>query len=56
MYNVMSPRAEEFISDEEIKESLAYAEQNKNNRACIERILKKASEMKGLSHRRQSCF
>lgn len=51
MYNVMSPRAEEFISDEEIKESLAYAEQNKNNRVCIERILKKASEMKGLSHR-----
>lgn len=51
MYNVMSPRAEEFISDEEIRESLAYAEQNKNNRETIEKILEKASEMKGISHR-----
>lgn len=51
MYNVMSPRAEEFISDEEIRASLAYAEQNKDNREEIERILEKASEMKGISHR-----
>lgn len=51
MYNVMSPRAEEFISDEEIRESLAYAEQNKDNREEIEKILEKASEMKGISHR-----
>ena len=47
----MSPKAEEFISDEEIRESLAYAEENKNNREVIERILEKASEMKGISHR-----
>ena len=26
MYNVKSPKAEEFISDEEIRESLDYAE------------------------------
>ena len=32
MYNVMSPKAEEFISDEEILECLDYAEKNKNNR------------------------
>ena len=51
MYNVMSPRAEEFISDEEIQSSLSYAEQNKNNREVIERILEKASEMKGISHK-----
>lgn len=51
MYNVMSPRAEEFISDEEIRESLAYAGENKNNREVIEKILEKASEMKGISHK-----
>ena len=51
MYNVMSPKAEEFISDEEIRESLEYARQNKNNREVIERILEKASEMKGISHK-----
>ena len=39
MYNVMSPKAEEFISDEEIRACLAYAEKNKNNRAVIEQIL-----------------
>ena len=51
MYNVMSPKAEEFISDEEIRESLSYAEQNKNNREVIEQILEKAQEMKGISHK-----
>ena len=47
----MSPKAEEFISDEEIKECLAYAEANKNNREVLEAILDKAEEMKGLSHK-----
>lgn len=51
MYNVMSPKAEEFIGDEEIKECLEYAEDNKNNRQVIDEILKKAREMKGLSHK-----
>ncbi|MCM1257991.1 MAG: [FeFe] hydrogenase H-cluster radical SAM maturase HydG [Roseburia sp.] len=51
MYNVMSPRAEEFISDEEILECLEYGEKNKANRALIEEILEKASKMKGISHR-----
>ncbi len=51
MYNVMSPKAEEFISDEEILESMEYAEKNKNNREVIEQILEKARERKGLSHR-----
>ena len=51
MYNVMSPKAEEFINHEEILESLAYAEANKNNRELIEEILEKAKERKGLSHR-----
>ena len=51
MYNVMSPKAEEFISDEEFRACLAYAKENKNNREVIEQILKKASEMKGISHK-----
>ena len=51
MYQVMSSKAEEFISHEEIVESLAYAKENKNNRALIDQILTKARERKGLSHR-----
>ena len=51
MYNVMSPKAEEFISHEEILESLSYAEKNRNNRELIDEILTKAREKKGISHR-----
>lgn len=47
----MSPKAEEFISDQEVLESLEYAQKNKNNREEIDRILEKARERKGLSHR-----
>ena len=50
-YNVSSTQAEEFISDEEIKASLAYAEENKNNLALIHQILDRAQDKKGLSHR-----
>ena len=39
MYNVKSLKAEEFISDEEIKETLEYAEANKNNIGLIEAII-----------------
>ncbi len=51
MYNVMSNKAEEFIHDGEILETLEYAKANKSNRELIDMILKKAEEMKGLSHR-----
>ena len=51
MYNVMSPKAEEFISDEEIRSCLDYAEKNKNNREVIDEILTKAKKMKGISHK-----
>lgn len=51
MYNAKSKKAEEFISDEEIEESLAYAEKNKNDELLIDRILEKAREYKGISHR-----
>lgn len=51
MYNVMSPKAEDFINHEEITDSLAYGEANKKNRELIDEILHKARERKGISHR-----
>lgn len=54
MYDVKSMKAEEFISDQEIRETLAYAEENKNNFELIEQILAKAGEHKGLNHREAS--
>ena len=61
-YNPNSMKAEEFISDAEIKDTLAYAEANKNNLPLIERILEKARPQKnetghvcaGLTHREAS--
>lgn len=54
MYNVNSLKAEEFISDEEIRETLAFADANKDNPAVIDQILAKARERKGLTHREAS--
>lgn len=51
MYDRMSKKAEEFISHEEIEETLQYAEENKNNMELIEGILEKAGQMKGITHR-----
>lgn len=51
MYNVKSPNAEEFINEEEILDTLAYAESNKTNRLLIDQILEKARHREGLSHR-----
>ena len=51
MYNVKSKIATEFIDDQEILDTLAYAEQNKRNRQLIDSIIKKAKECKGLNHR-----
>lgn len=51
MYNIMSPKAEEFISDEEIRECLEYAQKNKHNEALIDEILNKARKMQGISHK-----
>ena len=51
MYNPKSHDADEFISNEEVWASLAYAEDNKNNIELIEKILEKARLKKGLSHR-----
>lgn len=51
MYNVKSMKAEEFISHEEILDTLAYAEANKENLALVDEIIAKAELRQGLSHR-----
>ena len=51
MYNPKSKCADDFINHEEIVETLAYAEKNKENRELIDEILEKARLRKGLSHR-----
>ena len=58
-YNPHSLRAEEFINDGEIRATLAYAEDNKDNLALIDEIMEKARPVKtgtgytckGLNHR-----
>lgn len=51
MYNVKSMKAEEFISHEEILDTLAYAEANKDNLTLVDEIIAKAELRQGLSHR-----
>jgi len=51
MYNPKSLKAEEFINDEEILDTLDYAKKNAENRELIDQILEKAAEMKGITHR-----
>lgn len=50
-YNMKSMKAEEFINDEEILESLAFAKKNKDNQSLINEILEKAKKAKGISHK-----
>ncbi len=54
MYDPKSMKAEEFISHEEILDTLAYADEHKNDAELIDTILNKARERKGLSHREAS--
>ncbi|MCI6675364.1 MAG: [FeFe] hydrogenase H-cluster radical SAM maturase HydG [Clostridiales bacterium] len=54
IYNPASSKAEEFINHEEILETLAYADQNKNNVQLIDQLIEKAKLRKGLSHREAS--
>lgn len=54
MYNPKSHNAEEFIDNQEVLESLDYAEKNKNNIELIDQILEKAKKEKGLTHREAS--
>ncbi len=61
-YNPASLKAEEFIHDGEILDTIAYAEANKHNEALIDAILEKARPKKtetgtvcaGLTHREAS--
>lgn len=54
MYDVASKHAEEFINHEEILETLAYADENKDNLPLIDSIIEKAKKRKGLDHREAS--
>lgn len=54
MYNPKSLKAEEFISHEEVLDTLSYAEENKENVRLIDEILEKAKTYKGLNHREAS--
>lgn len=51
MYNPKSLKADEFIDDKEIMESLSYAEKNKENRELIKSIIERAKDCKGITHR-----
>ena len=54
MYDVNSKHADSFINHDEIISTLAYAQENKSNEVLIDRLIKKAGECKGLSHREAS--
>ena len=51
MYRADSKKAEEFISHDEILNTLKYAEENAGNRELISSIIEKARACKGISHR-----
>ncbi|MDR0554010.1 MAG: [FeFe] hydrogenase H-cluster radical SAM maturase HydG [Treponema sp.] len=54
MYDPKSARAEEFISHDEMRETVEYARRMKDDLAAVDRILEKAREQKGLTHREAS--
>ncbi|MBP2634438.1 MAG: [FeFe] hydrogenase H-cluster radical maturase HydG [Firmicutes bacterium] len=51
MYNCKSKIATEFIDDQEIMDTIAYAQANKSNRELISGIIERAKDCKGLTHR-----
>ncbi len=53
-YDPKSLIAEEFINDEEIKNTLEYADKNKDNLELVDKIIEKAKQRKGLNHREAS--
>ena len=54
IYNPKSLKAEEFINDGEIQETLRYADENKDNFELIDKIIEKAKLRKGIDHREAS--
>ena len=53
-YDPKTLKAEEFINDSEINETLKYADENKDNFELIDSIIEKAKLRKGLDHREAS--
>lgn len=53
-YDKNSLKAEEFINDGEIKDTLKFADENKDNLELIDKIIEKAKLRKGLDHREAS--
>ncbi len=51
MYNPKSTKAEEFISNDEILNTLEFIKNNKNNINLIKEIILKAKQKNGLNHR-----
>lgn len=51
MYNVKSKKAEEFIDDREIKETLKYAYEHRHDQKLISSLIERAKDCKGLTHR-----
>ena len=54
MYDVYSKCADEFIDHQEILDTLAYAEEHKNQLDLVDALIEKAALKKGLSHREAS--
>ncbi|MBR1484052.1 MAG: [Ruminococcus sp.] len=54
VYNPKSLKAEEFINDGEILETLRYADAHKDDTELIDRIIEKAKLRKGIDHREAS--
>ena len=51
IYNPASGRAEEFINDQEILDTIEYAQKNKNNLELMHKVLEKGKKQQGLTHR-----
>ncbi|MBR3611936.1 MAG: [Bacteroidaceae bacterium] len=51
MYNAKSLKAEEFISDSEIRSTIEYAADKAGDRELVKSILEKARACKGITHR-----
>ena len=50
-YDIMSPIAEEFINDREIRDTMEYAKANCHNSELVFSLLERAEDCKGLTHR-----
>ena len=55
MYDVNSRHADDFIDHQEILDTLAYADENKNNLKLIESLIEKANFAKAFPTERLPC-